>query len=44
MAQELSELLGHKVDLIERSQIEKHRNWIRREHILNSALPLYVEG
>lgn len=44
MAEELSELLGRKVDLIERSQIEKHRNWIRREHILNSALPVYVEG
>jgi len=44
MAQELAELLGHKVDLTERSQIEKHRNWIRREHILNSALPVYVEG
>jgi len=44
MAEELTELLGRKVDLIERSQIEKHRNWIRREHILNSALPVYVEG
>ena len=44
MAEELSELLGRKVDLIERSQIEKHRNWIRREHILSTAQPIYVEG
>ena len=44
MADELSALLGRKVDLIERSQIEKHRNWIRREHILKTAQPVYVEG
>jgi len=44
MADELSEGLGRKVDLIERSQIEKHRNWIRRKHILSTAQPVYVEG
>ncbi len=44
MAEELSALLSRPVDLIERSQIEKHRNWIRREHILRTARPIYVEG
>lgn len=44
MADELSALLGRKVDLIERRQIESHRNWIRREHILKSAKIVYVEG
>jgi predicted nucleotidyltransferase len=44
IAEELSRLMGREVDLIERRQIEKHRNWIRREHILNTALPVYVEG
>jgi len=43
MAEELSALLGREVDLIEHSQIEKHRNWIRREHILKTAQPIYVE-
>lgn len=43
MADELSKLLGRKVDLIERSQMERHRNWIRREHILKTAQALYVE-
>jgi predicted nucleotidyltransferase len=44
MAEELSALLGREVDLVERAQIEKHRNWIRREHILSTARVLYVEG
>ena len=44
MAEELSALPGREVDLIERGQIEKHRDWIRREHILSAAQPIYVEG
>jgi uncharacterized protein len=44
MAEELSAVLGREVDLIERRQIEKHRNWIRREHILRTSQPVYVEG
>jgi predicted nucleotidyltransferase len=43
MADELSALLGRKVDLIERGKMERHRNWIRREHALSSAVPIYVE-
>ena len=44
MADELSALLGRKVDLIERRRMEQHRNWIRRAHILKTAQPVYVEG
>ena len=44
MAEELSALLGREVDLLERRQMERHRNWIRREHILSTAQPVYVEG
>lgn len=44
MAGELAVIVGRPVDLIERRQIERHRNWIRREHILQTAQPLYVEG
>lgn len=43
MADELSALLGRKVDLIERDKMERHRNWIRREHVLRTAQPIYVE-
>lgn len=34
---ELSTLVGRQVDLVERSAIEKSRNYIRRRAILNSA-------
>ena len=44
MAEELAEIVGRPVDLVERSQIERHRNWIRRQHILQTAQPVYVEG
>ena len=44
MAEELSALLGREVDLIDRHEIEQHRNWIRRKHILETAQPIYVEG
>ena len=44
MAEELAGIVGRPVDLVERSQIERHRNWIRRQHILQTAQPVYVEG
>ena len=44
MAEELSGLLGREVDLIEHADIERHRNWIRRKHILDTAQTIYVEG
>ena len=44
MAEELSSLIGRKVELIEHAEIERHRNWIRRKHILETAQHAYVEG
>jgi hypothetical protein len=42
MQDELEAILGRKVDLVERSAIERSENYIRRQHILNSAEPVYV--
>ena len=42
MERELGEALGHRVDLVERSAVERSHNYIRRRHILNSAEPVYV--
>ena len=42
MEEELEELLGREVDLVERAGIEKSDNWIRRRAILSSAEPLDV--
>ena len=39
---ELSKILGHKVDLVERRAVEKSENHIRRRHILESVEPIYV--
>ena len=39
---ELSKMLGHKVDLVERRAVEKSENYIRRRHILESVEPIYV--
>jgi len=40
---ELQNLLGRKVDLVERKAIESSENYIRRKHILSSLEPIYVE-
>jgi len=42
MSRDLAEILGRKVDLIERAAIESSANYIRRRHILKSAEPIYV--
>jgi len=34
MEQELSVIIGRKVDLVTRQCVEQGRNWIRRRHIL----------
>jgi predicted nucleotidyltransferase len=41
---DLSDLLGRKVDLIERKAVERSENYIRRHHILESLRPIYVAG
>ena len=42
MEEELSGILGRKVDLVSRRAVERSENWIRREAILGSAEPLYA--
>lgn len=40
--QELSEMVGRPVDLVERQCVEQSDNWIRRRHILENARLFYV--
>jgi len=42
MQSQLEEIFGRRVDLIERSAIEKSRNYIRRKSILSSAEAIYA--
>ena len=42
MEEELSVILGRKVDLVSRRAIERSDNWIRRKSILSTAEPIYV--
>ena len=44
MEQELSELFGRRVDLVTRRAVERSKNSIRRDAILNSAELLYAAG
>ena len=44
MKEELEELLGRAVDLVERRLVETSENYIRRKHILSHLEPLYVAG
>lgn len=39
---ELSEILGRKVDLVERQSVEESENYIRRRHVLESMEAIYV--
>ena len=40
--QELAELLGRPVDLVEKPVVEKSENWLRRRSILQSARTIYA--
>lgn len=40
--EELTELFGRKVDLATRRSVEQSHNWIRRNAILSSAVPIYA--
>jgi len=42
MQESLSDILGQKVDLVERQSIERSENYIRRRHILQSLETIYV--
>jgi len=41
--EELEGLFGRKVDLIIKSAIARSDNWLRRQHILNSAQVVYAK-
>ena len=40
MEQELETIVGRSVDLIEKRGIERSQNWIRRDEILKTAVPI----
>ena len=42
MKDELEDLLGRAVDIVERPALERSRNWIRRRDILSTARPIYA--
>lgn len=42
MREELMALFQRKVDLISRKSLEQSSNWLRRNHILNSAQVIYA--
>ena len=42
MEEELGALLRRPVDIVERRLVEQSLNWVRRRHILESALPVYA--
>lgn len=44
MQDDLKEIMGRKVDLVERRAVERSENYIRRRHILQSLEPVYVAG
>ena len=41
---ELEDLIGRKVDLVEKRSIENSHNWIRRKNILEAATLIYESG
>ena len=41
MENELTRLLGHRVNLISRRAVERSHNWIRRQEILQTAQVVY---
>jgi len=44
MQEELAQIFGQKVDLVERRAVEKSENYIRGRHILQSLESIYVAG
>jgi len=44
MEEELRDMFGREVDLIERASVERSANYIRRREVLSSAEAVYVEG
>jgi predicted nucleotidyltransferase len=41
--EELTQLLGRKVDLVGKASIEQSHNWLRKRNILSSAKVIYAD-
>jgi predicted nucleotidyltransferase len=44
MQLELQELFGRKVDLVNKRALKQSENWIRRDEILQTALPIFMKN
>jgi len=44
MEEDLKDIVGRSVDVVNRRAIERSANWVRRKAILESAEPYYVAG
>ena len=44
MQEKLAEVFGRPVDLVSRRAIERSKNRYRKQAILSTAVPIYVEG
>ncbi|MAT99887.1 MAG: hypothetical protein CL608_22325 [Anaerolineaceae bacterium] len=44
MQLELQELLGRNVDLVNKRALKQSENWIRRDEILQTAVPVFVKN
>ena len=42
LEEELSQVLGRRVDVVDKRGVEQSENYIRRRHILSSARVIYV--
>jgi predicted nucleotidyltransferase len=42
MEEELEQIVGRKVDLVERQSVERSENYIRKQHVLDSLESVYV--
>ena len=42
MQDELAKIFGQNVDLVERQEVEKSSNYIRRRHILKAVEPIFA--
>lgn len=42
MENELSDILGRKADMVDREEVQRSGNYLRRRHILNTAEAVYV--
>ena len=42
LEEDLSRLLGRRVDVVDKHAVEQDLNWVRRRHILDAAVTIYV--